>query len=122
MPGMIYFVQADIVNLIKIGWSREPDRRLTHLQIGSPVKLTMLAAIPGHRSREKKLHYQFHAHRSHGEWFFPAQEILAYIELANTNTNPSRARPSAHKHKLHGRIPRKMPYTTTLTTKNTAWT
>jgi hypothetical protein len=78
---VIYFVQAECVGHIKIGWHAGTDaaERVRELQVGSADKLTLLGTMPGERETEADLHRQFsHAH-VHGEWFRAVPELLNYI-------------------------------------------
>lgn len=79
----VYFVQAATLGLIKIGSAWSPMDRLYTLQTGSPDTLRLLAVIRcsgAARGDEKAIHQKFAEYRSHGEWFRPAPELLAYIE------------------------------------------
>lgn len=78
---MIYFIQAEGVGHIKIGFTEAEDAaaRLVSLQIGSPVLLKLLGVIPGTMEDEKNLHRRFAAHRVTGEWFKPAPDLLALV-------------------------------------------
>lgn len=77
-----YFIGGD-VGAIKIGIACDVPRRLAALQNGSPMVLKVLAITPGGRDVERAYHYQFRAHRLHGEWFERCSEILAEIERLN---------------------------------------
>ena len=67
---------------MKIGWARSVAKRLGELQIGSPVKLRLLLAMPGSRAREAELHERFAHARLRGEWFDGADPALrAHIEF-----------------------------------------
>ncbi len=81
---MIYFVQADGVGHIKIGFTDGEDAavRLATLQVGSPVPLRLLGVIRGTLSDEKDLHRRFAAHRVVGEWFKPVADLMALIPTA----------------------------------------
>lgn len=69
----------------KVGVSDNPEKRLRHLQSGSPVKLvlavvaTVRTAVRGSGAYhlERALHAKLAAHRLHGEWFAPAARELA---------------------------------------------
>lgn len=78
---MIYFIQADGVGHVKIGFTANDDAavRLATLQVGSPVPLKLLGTIPGTLGDEKNLHRRFASARVHGEWFRPIPELLALI-------------------------------------------
>jgi hypothetical protein len=78
---MIYFALAESVPAIKIGFVEGDDAngRIAELQVGSPVKLTLLGTIPGTKQDETDLHRRFAALNLHGEWFRPEPELLAII-------------------------------------------
>jgi hypothetical protein len=76
----VYAIKAPN-NLIKIGRSKNPSERLDALQIGSPVKLELLAWTEAKWSLEEKLHKLLIASRSHGEWFRPDDKVLQVVEL-----------------------------------------
>jgi hypothetical protein len=78
---MIYFVQADIVGHIKIGFHGGTDvnDRIRELQTGCPSKLIVLGTLPGGLETEADLHRQFAFAHLHGEWFKPVPELLAFI-------------------------------------------
>jgi hypothetical protein len=65
----VYFIQAGQDGPIKIGVAADPLLRLDDLQVGSPVALTLLAAIPGGAVHERQLHARFAEGRIRGEWF-----------------------------------------------------
>lgn len=75
----VYFIQADN-GLIKIGVAGSPKDRLRTLRTMSPVALRLVLVLPGRGAPgESELHARFAEHRSHGEWFRPAPELLNYI-------------------------------------------
>lgn len=66
---MIYFVQAE-KHGIKIGKTiLAPERRIADMQVGCPIKLTLLGLVEGGKKREKELHKRFESCRLRGEWF-----------------------------------------------------
>lgn len=76
----VYFIRADN-GLIKIGVAADPKDRLHTLSTMSPVGLSLIAVIPDAGAKgESNLHRKFAAHRSHGEWFRPAPELVDYIK------------------------------------------
>lgn len=79
-PGFVYFIQANPGDEIKIGFSTDPYRRLRALQTAATKELHLLAAMPGMPELERQTHERFAAHRTIGEWFTPAREILDLIE------------------------------------------
>lgn len=56
-------------DIVKIGFSTDPDKRLRELQTGSPFKLRLVKTYPGNRALERRLHGLFSDVRLHGEWF-----------------------------------------------------
>ena len=77
---MIYFIQCQSTNNIKIGFTDgDPDKRKAELQTGSAAGLNLLFAMPGDRATEKAWHSKFSADRVHGEWFKPTGELLCRI-------------------------------------------
>lgn len=78
-PSFVYFIQGPPDGLIKIGTSYDVEKRRKDLQAGSPVALRVLVTTKGDHEDEHVLHLRFAAHRAHGEWFHPVQEILAHI-------------------------------------------
>lgn len=76
-----YFVEAasDPI-LIKIGHSHNLKWRLSTLQAASPVQLKLIGAVLGPAGTEFAFHHIFGNCRSHGEWFYPTQELLAVVK------------------------------------------
>lgn len=73
--GTVYYVQVGAH--IKIGWTRDLDKRMR----AYPPNSQLLAAQPGTRQDETKMHRRFAAHRTHGrEWYAPVPSILHHIE------------------------------------------
>ena len=76
---VVYFVQAETSQLIKIGWSARLANRIAALRTGSPERLTVLKTIPGDCQLESEIHQRFRHLRHHGEWFKPGDDLLAFI-------------------------------------------
>jgi len=76
---MVYFIQCEVTGRIKIGRAKNPRRRLSEVQTGSPTKLRLVGTIPGGRSEELELHAKFTGARLHGEWFIPTSDLLDHI-------------------------------------------
>jgi hypothetical protein len=74
----VYFIRGG--DMIKIGTAKCVRSRLAELQVGSPVILELLLAIPGSRDLERHLHIQHQALRAHGEWFRAEGPLLNHIE------------------------------------------
>lgn len=71
-----YMLRAD--GQIKIGFSCDPRMRKSQLE---PFfgELEILATEPGGYQKEHRRHDQFAEHRTQGEWFLPAPELLDQI-------------------------------------------
>ncbi len=77
--GFVYFIQACSGGPVKVGFATDMDRRLSELQVGSPVRLWALAKIPGTRADEREIHRRLAPSASHGEWFWPSDELEALL-------------------------------------------
>lgn len=85
--GYVYAIAG--AGKIKIGITREPDRRLRGLQMMCPVELDLVchrlfptSVLSG--QVERMLHVKFQAHRWRGEWFnIPREVAAAAIEEAH---------------------------------------
>jgi hypothetical protein len=80
----VYFIQAGDDGPIKIGVSRKPKRRIESLRTASPVELRLIAVIVGGEKEEQALHRRFSEDRTHGEWFRPSSDLLAFIAALPT--------------------------------------
>lgn len=80
----VYFIQATD-GLIKIGVAGSPEDRLRTLQTMSPVPLKLRLVLPGGGAqREAELHERFREHRSHGEWFRPASDLISFMNSSHS--------------------------------------
>jgi len=81
--GYIYAIEANR-GQVKIGMAAEPRQRLSGLQTGSPIELTLLAAGAAEepKAAEKELHRRYADDRIRGEWFRLGREDL--YELVET--------------------------------------
>lgn len=80
--GYVYFIAAEGVPRIKIGWSRtlaNARARARHLEIGSPVRLGLVTLMPGSQRDERKMHRRFAHLRDRGEWFVSDDELRAFV-------------------------------------------
>lgn len=70
MSGWVYFIQGCRKDSpIKIGYARDPQRRLRSMQTCNPSKLRLLAQARGTRRLEVGLHNCFSPWHVRGEWF-----------------------------------------------------
>lgn len=83
----VYFIQGVDGGPIKIGRTKDPEKRLRDLQVASPVKLVIRRTFFTERdSDEKDLHSAFSVLRLHGEWFAPHP---ALARVADAIPDPS---------------------------------
>ncbi|MFH8692634.1 GIY-YIG nuclease family protein [Streptomyces anulatus] len=80
--GQVYVIGSPGSHFVKIGFSKTPQKRLSTLQIGSPVPLTLLATFEGGRDLETSLHRHFASCRRHGEWFELGADPLEAVGAA----------------------------------------
>lgn len=77
----VYFALAKDLNLVKIGASNNPIKRLTYLVTACPVPLELIYVFPyGGYMIENKLHSLFQALHTQGEWFRYEQPIKDIIK------------------------------------------
>jgi hypothetical protein len=76
----VYFIVDWQRQVVKIGVSQSPQKRLAALQTSNPNPLELAAMIPGGYVPERQLHERYAAHRLNGEWFQLTQEIIDQIE------------------------------------------
>jgi hypothetical protein len=104
---VIYFIQAEGVRLIKIGFCDSLIReRIGALRICSPVPLKCIGLMEGGKPEERDLHHRFRQVRSHGEWFWPSKELLDFVRV--------NAKPADEQDLRPGRRRRRSPVKTVL--------
>lgn len=69
--GMFIYVirQTEPPRSLKVGKSRNPERRLRSLQTGSPCPLELLYSVPGDGETEREFHAALSEYAESGEWF-----------------------------------------------------
>jgi len=67
--GFVYFIEASESGFLKIGWAKDPVKRLRELQTGCPYELTILGQCPGSLEDEAAFHRTYADLRVRGEWF-----------------------------------------------------
>tara|TARA_B100002019_G_scaffold291356_1_gene311314 strand:+ start:10978 stop:11289 length:312 start_codon:yes stop_codon:yes gene_type:complete len=67
----LYIIQSDKTGSLKIGRSKDPEKRLKQLQTGSPYSLRLILIIENSGHMEKQLHNHLkrYKERRRGEWF-----------------------------------------------------
>lgn len=85
MTALVYFMQPIGGGPIRIGYSKRPDTRLSHLTSFSPVKLEIITQFTASRYVEAWLHDHFREDRLHGEWFTPSLRLFEIIDAVKRN-------------------------------------
>lgn len=67
--GFVYCIKHHERNAVKIGFSKDPWKRLRQLQTGSSDMFTLFDKLPGDRALERAFHKVFEDRRLQGEWF-----------------------------------------------------
>ena len=81
--AFVYGIVDEDELAVKIGVTTNLKKRLSSLQSGSPVRLSVAWRVHRHSPTaakwvERRLHREFEAARSHGEWFDIAVSVPAY--------------------------------------------
>lgn len=79
---VVYVLGTPGTNTVKIGRTIDLTKRMADIQRMSPVPLEVLWTHPGGCDLESKLHRQFSALRTHGEWFTFGSDPAATISWA----------------------------------------
>lgn len=72
--SFLYFFEVD--DRIKIGVSRRPFGRLQGLAGAAHTRFGRVVIVPGTRADEQRLHRNYSAYRTNGEWFKAASPVL----------------------------------------------
>jgi ribosomal protein S14 len=77
----VYVVKAGDLDLYKIGWSTNPEKRRQQLQTATPFALRIVAVLEtDDQDAERRIHQTLRSDRQAGEWFQlaepPTQEQL----------------------------------------------
>jgi hypothetical protein len=91
MVGFVYVIHAQGCGLFKIGWAKDPAKRIRDLQTASPDALELVGSRPGTLRDEADLHRRFRPLRIRGEWFALAPEdvqAILGVAYARTPANP----------------------------------
>ena len=84
--GFIYLAKATQTRWCKIGMSKQPYKRMTSLQTGSPLEITLIHRIFTFdmSALEKALHEYYSAYWLRGEWFdLPSECVQEFPTIAN---------------------------------------
>jgi len=83
----LYIFQSIITGLIKIGISKDYEKRKKQLEKSHGSRLNILLIIKGNQTIEKELHSLFKQFKTEGEWYYPDNEIYFYIKKKRIENN-----------------------------------
>lgn len=78
--SQVYVIKRKGARLVKIGVTRQLERRMRALATGAGAELELLVAFPGERGDEQMLHDRFAAYRKRGEWFEYAGPVERWVK------------------------------------------
>ena len=83
-PGFVYFMGAPTGIRIKIGYSKDPQKRLSGVRVGSPSAIVLRGMFPASRDVERGLHRYFADDHISGEWFYMSPPMEWLIDFSHT--------------------------------------
>lgn len=78
--GFIYVLGEKYTGPVKIGFSKNPERRLIDLKAAFPYRVELLAVAPGSIFDESYIHSCFSKYALESEWFSRTRKILQFIK------------------------------------------
>lgn len=81
MSGTVYFLADADYQFMKVGFSRNVQRRLAQIQDGGPLQLFVVDEFPGSVNDERAVHDLLKEYRIRGEWF-QSDAVLEFLEDA----------------------------------------
>lgn len=80
MTGFIYAV-SDGEGRVKIGWSADPVRRLTEINVYCPLQVTLLGVIEATKEHEAETHDLLAPWCVSGEWFRHEGPVAEFVSM-----------------------------------------
>lgn len=80
-PTVVYFIQEALGGYVKIGYTRDLNRRMRELDNNSPAGIYLLGYMDGARLTESTMHDTFALYRKRGEWYHPNKLLIDYIDF-----------------------------------------
>lgn len=77
--GFIYAI-SNSAGAVKVGWSKNPIRRVAAVQIGSLSKCVLVGKAPGSKAEERAIHDRFASYRIYGEWFRHEGAVSEFVD------------------------------------------
>lgn len=77
--GYVYAIENG--DAVKIGYAKDPVRRLSELNVGFHGSLKLIGFVKGTRNHEKQMHLLAASERIRGEWFRKGKVISAFLDF-----------------------------------------
>jgi hypothetical protein len=77
--AFVYLFHDEHQNLLKIGFTENPQRRFKEIKNANTNKITFIGYFEGSRTNESILHNIWKKYRKRLEWFYYADEIVDYF-------------------------------------------
>lgn len=77
--GVIYFIEAMGLGLVKIGWSATPVPRIQQINSTSPVPTSVIGLTTGTQADEAAMHEFYRDCHHRFEWFHLTNQLRKYI-------------------------------------------
>jgi hypothetical protein len=78
MTGYVYAIESG--DSVKIGWAKDPLRRLAELNVGSPGTHRLIGFARGGKDHERQIHRLCASERIRGEWFAKGRVVSLFLE------------------------------------------
>jgi len=79
--GYVYIFGNLEYKIIKIGYAKDPYKRISAVQTGCPFDLEILKVFEGNLTLEKQLHDKYKKYHLRGEWFKLEGKLKDNLEL-----------------------------------------
>lgn len=79
----VYFIVDESHQLLKIGYSKDPEQRLNQLKTANSGKLILAKVIRGDQKTERDYHKLFARYKIRREWFCLSPEILEFLSRSH---------------------------------------
>lgn len=79
----VYFIGRGRKGPIKIGFSKNPQKRMKSLQTANAEPLHLMAVVKGRRKLEKLIQRDLSSYAMGGEWFQRAPRVEEFVERAD---------------------------------------
>jgi hypothetical protein len=88
MTGYVYAIDNGR-GCVKIGWAKNPERRLAEINVSDPDRLSLVGYASGSREHEAAIHQILAPHRVRGEWFRIDGSVRLFLELIAAGNRPA---------------------------------